>query len=219
MPQRVIFPGWLTTPPFESDPFDRRSAWLWLLQLADENTGEVQSSSRQLAMIWQWNHSKVQRFLADLIRSDYIITASVPGGTVITICNYDKLLAHPWATVPDLKQPAKKRKKSPTRAHQLPDDWLPTQDFEIWAESTFPEIAFDETIEHFIDYYRANGKAFKDWHAACRNWFRNARTFNAKSSGSKQGGSVVVEHGHPDANVRRTAISMAVADHESRKPK
>ena len=62
-------------------PFDERSAWLWLLSEAawanyrktvngivlDLVRGELAVSQRYLAECWQWDRSKVRRFLEKLV--------------------------------------------------------------------------------------------------------------------------------------------------------
>jgi hypothetical protein len=89
------------------EPFDRRSAWIDLLQLAAINPrrrivgtavivldrGEALASERFLAARWHWTRGKVERFLALLEKLGRIArktshgSSQVPG--IVSIVNYD----------------------------------------------------------------------------------------------------------------------------------
>ncbi len=96
-------------PLFVGDAFDKRSAWLWLLSEAawanyrktangivlDLMRGELAVSERYLAQRWQWDKSKVRRFLEKLAAEGMIDHRVVSGTirnsaiTVIRISNFD----------------------------------------------------------------------------------------------------------------------------------
>lgn len=65
--------------------------------------------------------------------------------------------------------------KSPSskRATQLADDWQPSDAHKLLAEERGVDAG--EEAAKFRDYCTANGKTYKDWEAAFRNWLRNAR--------------------------------------------
>lgn len=102
-----LYRGWLDHPML-AGPYDRRSAWCWLIEHAAwkprtvvVNTTEVQvqrgqlvASVRFLAEIWGWKRTKAHTFLTDLKDRTAIRTANRTAGrtpyTVITICNYDE---------------------------------------------------------------------------------------------------------------------------------
>ena len=64
------------------------------------------------------------------------------------------------------------------RATQLPDDWQPSDaHIRLAAERGVDVI---DQAERFRDWCRSNGKAYKDWEAAFRNWLRNARPGNVR---------------------------------------
>jgi hypothetical protein len=89
------------------EPFDRRSAWIDLCQLANYRTkrrvingrvvtlerGQLLASERFLAQRWRWTRAKVRRFLDVLAECHRIVQNSAhpaaQAGTVITLCNYD----------------------------------------------------------------------------------------------------------------------------------
>ena len=88
----------------EDKPFDKRSAWIDLLLLAnhtdlkvlykgklvDRKRGEVNLSMVQLADRWGWDRRKVKRYLS-LLESDGMVSIdSTRDGTTITLENYDK---------------------------------------------------------------------------------------------------------------------------------
>lgn len=86
----------------DSEPFDKRSAWVDLLLLANHDDakipykgkivtcrrGEVNRSILWLADRWGWSRNKVRRFL-ELLKSDNMIELSTTTHeTTITIVNY-----------------------------------------------------------------------------------------------------------------------------------
>jgi hypothetical protein len=86
------------------DPFDRRSAWLWLIAEAawDDRVvhvehraihllrGQLAHSLRFIADAWEWEHKRVNRFLERLEAENMIRRSTERGVTVVTIVNYDE---------------------------------------------------------------------------------------------------------------------------------
>ena len=98
---REITEHWLWK---EKEPFDRRSAWIDLLlmanhkdfktlykgQLVERKRGEVNTSTRYLAERWRWSRGRVNRFL-ELLEMDEMVTLnSTTDGTTVTIENWGK---------------------------------------------------------------------------------------------------------------------------------
>lgn len=94
--------GWLDHEMFQSakrEPFCHRAAWAWLMERAAYAQGAVkglQIERGQLAATlldmggaWGWNTTKVARFLTALRERCLIVTATVNGMTIITICFYE----------------------------------------------------------------------------------------------------------------------------------
>lgn len=85
------------------EPFDKRSAWIDLLLLANWETatnsikgikfeqkrGEVVESISFLAKRWGWSENKVRRFVADLAEEGMVRAHGRPYGTSITIEKYE----------------------------------------------------------------------------------------------------------------------------------
>ena len=86
----------------DSEPFDRRSAWVDLLLMANHEDkkiffdghprvikkGQRLTSTVKLAERWNWSRPRVARYL-DLLESDNMITTErTPKGTLITIVKY-----------------------------------------------------------------------------------------------------------------------------------
>lgn len=75
-------------------------------------------------------------------------------------------------------------KKTETRGHRLPDNWMPTQESIGKMYEEFPELTEEALVrEHrkFSDYWPAKaGRAGvkKDWDATWRNWIRTAMERN-----------------------------------------
>lgn len=86
----------------DTEPFDKRSAWIDLLMLAnftdlkvmrkgtlrDRKRGEVNTSILWLADRWKWSRAKVKRFLNVLEKDGMITQNSTTDGTTITLENY-----------------------------------------------------------------------------------------------------------------------------------
>lgn len=84
------------------EPFDRRSAWVDLLLLANHNNskmlvdnkiilinrGSFLTSILKLSERWMWSRGKINRFLKLLENEQMITTKRTPSGTLITIVNY-----------------------------------------------------------------------------------------------------------------------------------
>jgi len=98
--------GWQDNPVFGAvsrEPFDRRSAWVWLIENAAYTTtrvnvagkptnlrrGQLSHSLRFLAKAWGWDDARVRRFLSRLADELMIECVTDAGQTIITICNYD----------------------------------------------------------------------------------------------------------------------------------
>ncbi len=88
-------------------PYDRRSAWLWLLTHAawkdkrvnhkgrplELKRGQVIIGRAFLAEAWGWSEQNVRTFLALLVDQNMITVSNQSSGhfaNVATICNYDK---------------------------------------------------------------------------------------------------------------------------------
>ena len=95
--------GIWTDPQFPNEPFTKREAWLWLVseaswkprtvrvgsKVVDLERGQVAASVRFMAGAWQWEPTKVLRFLRALEGAQNIATDSATGVKRITICNYE----------------------------------------------------------------------------------------------------------------------------------
>ena len=110
--------GLLEHPGLDIGPYDRRSAWLWLIQnaawkahrvrsqgrLLTLHRGQVLIARKHLAETWRWSEKKVRTFLEFLLREGMVSTGPDKGrashgkraGTdkgqapnVVTICKYE----------------------------------------------------------------------------------------------------------------------------------
>lgn len=98
---RAIQDCWIWT---FNEPFDKRSAWIDLLLLANHadkklyisgepviiSRGQFHTSVVKLADRWSWSRNKVIRYLALLERDHMITINGTPNGTTISIVNYGK---------------------------------------------------------------------------------------------------------------------------------
>jgi hypothetical protein len=128
----------LDHPSFQG-PYDRRSAWLWLIANAawkdhrsrtrggmiDIKRGEVVASSERLAEIWGWSRKKVRTFLGELTAEGMIAKGPAKNQyvTIISICNYDKYqsVAAKEATERASEGPAKGQRRASEGPHSTKD--------------------------------------------------------------------------------------------------
>jgi len=99
--ERALADHWLWK---SNEPFDKRSAWIDLILLANykdfktsykgrivyRKRGEVNTSVVYLAKRWRWDRRKVNRFLMALEMDGMLHVNSTSDGTTITIENYNK---------------------------------------------------------------------------------------------------------------------------------
>lgn len=103
-------------PVLDNGPFDRRSAWLWMIAKANRfdnrvshkgkpleiKRGQLLAGRAFLADKWGWSEKQVRLFL-DLLHAENMIEKGQSNGhyaNIITICNYDV-----YQTAPAKKQP------------------------------------------------------------------------------------------------------------------
>lgn len=122
MSERGVFAldrGWFEHPIFAKEPFTEREAWAWLISEASFKPrikrvgsvivslvrGQLAASLRFMAEAWQWEHTRVRRFLIRLKTATMIEQQIEQGLTVITICNYDRYqrVSLPNATAEETK--------------------------------------------------------------------------------------------------------------------
>lgn len=87
----------------ESEPFDRRSAWIDLIMMANVQSkeimyrgqiitikrGQVYTSIRKLATRWRWSRDKVNRFIKTLIKAHMVEhDTRTTNATLLTIVKY-----------------------------------------------------------------------------------------------------------------------------------
>ncbi len=101
-----MYRGWQEHVVFKDEPYTEREAWEWLISNAVFHPDGIMSfiqgkprllmrghqtySIRFLAVKWDWNKSKVERYLNKLKKADMIGTENETGQLVIRIRNYDK---------------------------------------------------------------------------------------------------------------------------------
>jgi len=88
----------------DSEPYDARSAWIYLIGMANYKDtqrvyrGQVQITKRgqlnvsmgHLAKAWNWSVGRVRRYIRTLEQLEMVHTERTPRGTTITVVNYAK---------------------------------------------------------------------------------------------------------------------------------
>ncbi|NOX50527.1 MAG: hypothetical protein GXP16_08325 [Gammaproteobacteria bacterium] len=93
--------GWLDHSIFIGSEYDKRAAWVHLIEMASHNdqaglrTGQLYVTYRRLVTTWGWSLSRVKRFMDSLRNENMIILeARDRKPSIVTICNYS-LYQHP----------------------------------------------------------------------------------------------------------------------------
>lgn len=122
--------GWLEHEVFGSEPFDKRSAWAWLIEHAcwqprvtnikgrpvQLERGQLSFSIRYLAEAWGWHRASIERFLRSIKNRDMVRYETETGQVVITICNYAIYQADEDETETGARQqPRQERDRSETK--------------------------------------------------------------------------------------------------------
>jgi hypothetical protein len=100
-----LYRGWQDSDLFHDDPYCERAAWLWIIssaawkdtvrrgargQVIPIKRGQLHTSLRGMATVFNWSKSRVDRFLNVLEIGTAIERKSGQSGCVLTVCNYDK---------------------------------------------------------------------------------------------------------------------------------
>jgi hypothetical protein len=136
------------------------------------------------------SRDQIRKSYESLTKAAMITTMKTTRKLIITICDYDyyqnpkNYEPHTEAHTESARRPnsahtikkkvERKGKKGGRQGlHPLPDDFELKEKHREWAiEKGYVDLNLDFVTEKFIDYYRGNGKAYKDWDAVWRNWVR-----------------------------------------------
>jgi hypothetical protein len=127
--------GFLNHPELSGGPYDRRSAWVWLIQNAawkghsyrtrggmiELKRGQVLVARDHLARAWKWSPGKVRLFLTHMTSAGMLEMCQSNGhfANIATICNYEKYQSEPPKAGP-AKQPVKSQSKASGMASEKP---------------------------------------------------------------------------------------------------
>lgn len=107
-------------------------------------------------------------------------------------------------------EPSKSKEQVRSRGSRLPMDWRPSGEEVQWANAKRPDLAIQEEVEHFRDYWhsKAGKDACKcDWSLTWKGWIRNARDRGgANGSGFDRGTSA--------RNDFTSAVYVGTPDHD-----
>ena len=76
--------------------------------------------------------------------------------------------------------------KKTSRAVSLPSDFAVTDVMVTWAAEQNITASLIEETDKFKDWCEANGKTYKNWTAAWRNWMRKANTYQTQNGASHE---------------------------------
>lgn len=197
MLHRELSENWLWK---DKEPFDKRSAWIDLLLMANHKEfkvqrnmhivirkrGEVNTSVVFLAKKWGWSRNKVYRFLHLLQEDGMIRIDGTADGTTITIENYEKYQitkttdGTPHGTsdgtadgTSDGTYDNNDKECNNNGKEKRRGRFTPPTLQEV--EDYIKEKGYHIDAVQFIDFYESKGwmigkNKMKDWKAAVRTW-------------------------------------------------
>lgn len=106
----ALYRGTLDHPVFKKERFTEALAWVWMIEAAayapkrefhlgrevQIEPGQFSRSIRELARIWQWEKTRVERYFEKLRRAKMIELETATGVTIVTVCNYLKFQPGQW---------------------------------------------------------------------------------------------------------------------------
>ena len=183
----------------DNQPFDRRSAWIDLLLLANHSDktilfdgqetvitrGQYLTSVRQLSERWRWSKDRVLKYLRALVKYNMIHKESNAKRTLITIVNYDV-----YQVTQDTNKDSNKDSNKDTDSYTDSPQTINVNKLNKLNKNNrvFVPPTVDEVREYcqergnkvdpetFVDFYTANGwtqgrgKSIRDWKACIRTW-------------------------------------------------
>jgi hypothetical protein len=105
----------------KAELFTEREAWYWLVTKSVD--GKLACAIRDIASIWKWNKSKVERFLCKLKSNSLIDTEIVSRRLVIKMVDYNKYLFSSsqdnWNSEKNFNEICKRQNQDKTGTNQL----------------------------------------------------------------------------------------------------
>jgi hypothetical protein len=187
---RSITNHWLYT---EKRVFSKFEAWndiLLTVNFTDAKTiikGSLYEVKRGQSILsleswskrWNWDKSKVKRFLNTLQLDEMVVIKSDTVTTRLTVCNYESYQGERNA---DETQMKRKRNADETQVNTIEEGKKEKKEISIFIEPTYNEILEYCTqrkngidVNKFINFYTSKGwmvgkNKMKDWKACVRSW-------------------------------------------------
>lgn len=212
---RGITENWLWK---DREPFDKRSAWIDLLLMANHTEfkvrrnnhivvrkrGEVNTSVIYLSEKWRWSRNKVYRFL-ELLKEDGMIQVDgTTDGTTITIENYEKYQISETTDGTTDGTPLGTTDGTTDGTHDKNVKECIKNDKEKRGRFTPPTIeevrayisekGYHIDADTFINFYESKGwmvgkNKMKSWKACIATWEKRWKENNQEQSKPRQQGS------------------------------
>ena len=182
-------------------PYSKFEAWHLLMMRANYSNhrvplgtevihasrGEVITSQKKLGLKFGWGNTKVRNFLKLLENDTMIVLKTTPSLTRITLCNYESYQIQQTDSKPKATQPqhrakpqtnTKNKKNKDNKNNKIEIKSLESidQNFIKSLQDKNLDVDVDSEFVRFKDYISANGKTYKDYRAAFRNWISNSYT-------------------------------------------
>lgn len=198
-----------------NEPFDKRSAWIDLLMLANftdlkvmrngklkqRRRGEVNTSIQWLAKRWKWDRRKVNRFLMALESDSMVSVNSTRDGTTITIENYgvwqdvcttDATTDGTTDGTTDSTTDGTHDKNAIKKVKKEKKVFIvPTKEEVVqYIQEKGLNVDADKFYEYYAvaDWHDAKGKPVKNWKQRCLTWHgRGDKYDTTRSNGERKG--------------------------------
>ena len=187
--------GWMDNPVFSSSrSFDRRSAWIWLIENAcfkdtkqdvlgktiKVERGYLYCSLSQLVREWSWSEKAVRTFLKRLSNDHMIDMYTGDGKTRIFIVNYD---VYQWdgRTFDDKATRYRQQKKEGKEGKELIihtdlEKIMSNEEFKKFITALYPKrdgaLNVTRAYDRIVDLVKKNKMTFSQFFRAVKNYKR-----------------------------------------------
>lgn len=212
--------GWMDHDLFKNAEYTEREVWCWIVENAfwkekvidikgspvKIKRGQLSHSIRFMASKWQWDKSRVNRFLKKLEKRDMIKIKIETGQSIITVCNYEDYQLEPGYERDTEKEKnetgarqerdrSETKKNKDNKDNKVKGKISTLEDFkksnlngsiESWFKENAPGVDRFKLREKIVAYCESTGKRYKDYGATMRSWTLKDQSSDEKSKKPKQ---------------------------------
>lgn len=157
--------GWMENDMFADEPYTEREAWEWLIEHASYDgkqvynilgepvilkVGQLSYAYSYMAKAWNWNKTKVCRFITKIRKWNAIEVENETLQMIITICNYSQYQGDVKKSETDMKRKPQQKRNQYNRK-------------EVKEVNNIPPIVPQGVWDRFLEMRKKKGKPPTDY--------------------------------------------------------